>query len=464
MLVMSGDVRAILKRLSLGLRQQPPQRVLFQPELTSSRQTRNSANQMNSPGPALNQYGMTNGVQTNGISMTLANYEPRPQLPLTLKPVTTPANNPEHFSQKRARAKDDVAGRAAQKHKGMMLPGTGFQGPNIYIRALLALQSNIPEEESYALHHLVKISHERGDKYRFDQFPGLAEALTSKVLQITSLFYDVEWDVSYRATSSIDESSTLDGLHGTPNLLQKLEKKSSIDHEDEIHSYDFLNDLGRINEAGLVMRNMVMLEENASYLAKIPTIRDFITIALNLPRRPFAIELQHYALEIAEQLTKYFAIQPNDPLYTSLLMQLETTDRGAIITALRAIGRISMNLDENYRIRDVPIPIVRRACEWLMIEDEELRNACLDFLYQYTAQLDNVENLIQNISVEGFVNQVVRLLMHGAHLEERREKSRHHSSVKETTNPENIPKLSQDLIEQLLKYDEPERSSHWYLV
>ncbi|KAI9666056.1 MAG: Chromatin structure-remodeling complex protein rsc9 [Bathelium mastoideum] len=448
-------------RATRSLRQAPPQRVLFQPDLTSSRQTRNSSNQMNSPGPSLNQYGMANGVQTNGVSMTLANYEPRPQLPLTLKPVTTPANNPEYFSQKRARAKDDIAGRAAQKHRGMMLPGTGFQGPNIYIRALLALQSQIPEEESYALHHLVKISHERGDKYRFDQFPGLAEALTAKVLQVTALFYDVEWEISYRASPPADEGSTLDGLEGTSDVLQKLTNKTLLDDGDEVHTDGFLDALGRINEASLVIRNMVMLEENAAHLAKIPSIRDFIVIALNMPKRPVLVELQHYALEIAEQLTKYFIVSPNDPLYSSLLALLDTTDRGAIITSLRAIGRISMNLDENYRLRDVPAPIIRRVCEWLMIEDEELRNACLDFLYQYTALLDNVENLVQNISIEGLVKQLVRLLMHSAHPEERREKSRHHSSVKEQTNPESIPKLSQDLIEQLLKFEEPERSSHW---
>ncbi|KAL9087527.1 MAG: hypothetical protein Q9165_006638 [Trypethelium subeluteriae] len=448
-------------RATRSLRQAPPQRVLFQPDLGSTRQTRNSSNQVNSPSPALNLYGMTNGIQTTGALMTLANYEPRPQLPLTLKPVTTPANNPEHFSQKRSRAKDDVAGRASQKHKGMMLPGTGFTGPNIYIRALLALESHIAGEESYALHHLVKISHERGDKYRFDQFPGLAEALTAKVLEVTSLFYDVEWDISYRVAAPADESSTLDGLQGTADVLQKLGTKIPIDNDDEVHTADFLAALGRINEAGLVIRNMVMLEENAAYLAKIPSIRDFITIALNMPKRPAVVELQHYALEIAEQLTKYFAVTPNDPLYTSLLALLETTDRGAIITSLRAIGRISMNLDENYRLRDIPILIIRRICEWLMIEDEELRNACLDFLYQYTALIDNVETLIQNVSIEGVVKQLVRLLMHSANLEERREKSRHHSSVKEPTNSESIPKLSQDLIEQLLKFEEPERSSHW---
>ncbi|KAI9708578.1 MAG: Chromatin structure-remodeling complex protein rsc9 [Bogoriella megaspora] len=447
-------------RATRSLRQAPPQRVLFQPELASSRQTRNSSNQMNSPGPSLNSYGAPGHGQTNGASMTLANYEPRPQLPVTLKPVATPASNPEHFTQKR-KAREELSRGPVTKHKGMMLPGTGYTGPNIYLRALLALQSHIPEEESYALHHLVKISHERGDKYRFDQFPGLADALTAKVLEITSLFYDVEWEICYRGGTTRDESSTLDGLQGTPDVLQKLGSKILINGDDDVQTESFLSSLGRINEAGLVLRNMVMLEENAAHLAKLSAIRDFITIALNLPKRAAAVELQHYALEIAEQVTKYFIVSPSDPLFLSLLAQLDTTDRGAIITSLRAIGRISIKLDQQYRLRDVPITVVQRVCEWLMIDDEELRNACLDFLYQFTVLIDNVEALIQSVNVEGLVNQLVRLLMWNATSEERREKPRHHSISKPQPQSDTVPKLSHDLVEQLLKYEEPDRSSHW---
>ena len=83
-------------------------------------------------------------------------------------------------------------------------------GPNIYVRCLLALKSKIPAEQDYALHHLVKISMERGDKYRFESFPGLAEALIEKMLEVSSLFYDVEWEVSYL------------GNNGMPHILKRF--------------------------------------------------------------------------------------------------------------------------------------------------------------------------------------------------------------------------------------------------
>src|ERR1700733_642774 len=97
-----------------------------------------------------------------------------------------------------------------------------FDGPNIYVRCLCALRSGIPTEQDYALHHLVKISMERGDKYKFESFPGLAEALIEKLLEISSLFYEVEWQVSYTADGLMTRENTIDGLQGTPDILQKI--------------------------------------------------------------------------------------------------------------------------------------------------------------------------------------------------------------------------------------------------
>src|SRR3984957_14447878 len=126
-------------------------------------------------------------------------------------------------------------------------------GPNIYIRALLALQSNNVEEEAYALHHLVKISHERGDKYRFDGFPGLAEALIVKVVEVASLFYDVKWEISYRDDEMNQEKNVLNGLTGTPDLLQRIRSLTVIDMQDDLLPEDVTAALGRVHEAGLIL-------------------------------------------------------------------------------------------------------------------------------------------------------------------------------------------------------------------
>ena len=389
--------------------------------------------------------------------MTIANYEPRTAVPSTMRPVTTPSNNPDYFNQLKRRYIVNRKNRPVPL-KGMMLPGTGFPGPNIYLRALYALRSREPEEEAYALHHLVKISHERGDKYRFDQFPGLAEALIEKVIQAASLFYDIKWEISY-VEEDLGRSNVLNGLEGTSDLLQRIKSLQTLDRQDDLLPEPDAKNLNMINEAALILRNMVMLHENAYYASTIPAIIDLIVIILNLPDHPMVVELQHYALEIAEQLTRFWYLDGQNALYRSLLNQIDTDDRGKIITSLRAVGRIAMNLEATNKLPGVPEKTIKSICNWLLVEDEELRNACLDFLYLFTGFVDNVEILVNEVDVEVLVNQLVRLLQFGAQaFEERRSNPK---SSKTSSQADGAPKLSSAIIEQLVSSDEPERSSQW---
>ncbi|KAF2130297.1 hypothetical protein P153DRAFT_430541 [Dothidotthia symphoricarpi CBS 119687] len=432
-------------RATRSLRHAPPQRVLFQPE-SSTRQTRQSTT-----GHQVNGYG------TSAAAMTIASYEPRNPVPSTMKPVVTPSNSLDTYIQSRKKYILNKKNRPVPP-KGMMLPGTGFPGPNIYIRALHALRSREPDEEAYALHHLVKISHERGDKYRFDQFPGLAEALIAKVIDVGSLFFDVSWDISY-VEDDFDQPHVLNGLSGTQDLLQRIESLQTLDTDDDLLPEDDAKALNMINEAALIVRNMVMLKENALFVSMIPSVQDLIVVVLNLPKHSTVVELQHYALEIAEQLTKYWELSAQSPVYRSLLAQVDSDDRGRIITSLRALARIAMNLEATNKLSNVPTKTLQSICDWLLVEDEDLRIACLDFLYLFTGFADNVEILANEVNIGSVVNQLVRLLQHGAiAYEERR------STPKTTKSPQphdGAPKLSSAIIDHLVTLDEPERSSQW---
>ena len=448
-------------RTTRGLRQQPSQRVLFQPDLTAGRQTRGTAQGTpGSPSPGMAVNGIMNGYSSNSAATaTLASYEPAQSYPLSLKPVVTPANNPSFYQNERKRKAEAIAGPLAKKYRNIMLPGTGFIGPNIYVRAQLALQSGIPDEEQYALHHLVKISHERGDKYRFDQFPGLAEALLKKVLQISSLFYDVEWEVCYDDYNAITDDETLDGLSGTPDVIDKLKNRIPLVTEDHLQDADFVSRLSRIMEAGLILRNMCMHADNAQYLARQPLARDYLAIVLSIEHSS-VVELQHYALDTSEQMLQWCDLSSQDPLYQSLLSFLNVEDRGAIVTTLRTLSRIAMHLAGPKRLDDVPPATLRQIQQWLLIEDEELQSACLDFLFQYTSSAGNVEHLLQCVDVNSMARELGRMLLFHA-----KQKDSHSVSAK-IEEPDNQPpapvaRLSRSLVESLLKMDEPERSSEW---
>nr|POE53517.1 chromatin structure-remodeling complex subunit rsc9 [Quercus suber] len=456
----TDDPGSATGRSSRGLRQQPPQRVLFQPDLKTVRQTRmQDPAGYASPTPGIGANGLTNpSTFTNGASATLASYEPSQSYPLSLRPVVTPANNPEYYRMERRRKAEANAGPLAKKYRHVMLPGTGFVGPNIYVRAQLALQSGIPDEERYALHHLVKISHERGDKYRFDQFPGLADALLQKVLRVSSLFYDVEFDVLYDDTFEPTDDEVLNGLHATTDIVQRLHDRMPLITNDSTLDAEFIDQLGRITEAALVLRNMAQSDNNAQYLVQQASMRDYLAIVLNLPPHPSIVELQYYALETAEVLVTWYDLDSQDPLYQSLLAQLQRADRGLIISTLKTVARIAMNLMAPKRLDNIPVEVLRKVQAWLLLEDEELRSACLDFLFQYTSFSNNVDHLLRTTDSEALTRQLSSLLLFAAkeHVEPRKEKAQ-----EEEDSALPVPRVNRSIVEDLIKLEEPERSSEW---
>lgn len=333
-----------------------------------------------------------------------------------------------------------------------------YEGPNIYTRCLQALRSGIPDEQAFALNHLVKISYERGDKYKFESFQGLAEGLINKALEIGSLFYHIDWEVSYAADYDNSNLGVLNGLEGTQDIIQRIRNLPPKKILDHLQPAEFQDHLLRIIEAVLTIRNMVMLPDNATYMADVCPLRDLICILLHLPNLEMLVEIKHFALDIAEQITPQLLLDSSDPLYQTLLTQLDSTDRGSILTALRAISRISMNLDATNKLEDVPVEVLRNIMNWLLLNDEELMDACLDFLYQYTAVVANVERLIEAVNMENVVPHLVRLLAHGA---KRVKEEKILEPEKKTLCTEEVPPLPVDLHEKLRDTDEPHRCYYW---
>jgi chromatin structure-remodeling complex subunit RSC9 len=343
---------------------------------------------------------------------------------------------------------------------GLTFLEAGYEGPNIYVRILLALRSTVPAEQDYALHHLVKISHERGDKYKVEAFPTLAETLIEYALSVSSLFYNVQWEVDY--TEKKFDLNTLDGINGTPDILQRIQSLKRIDSADELEPEELALKFTKVNEAGLALRNLSTLEANAVYLSTLPQLRDYLSIVLNLPPSDQVTELKLNILDIAEEVTQYWSMDVSDPLYRSLLDQLDnSSDRGTILRAIRAICKISLNLEEPNQLRGVPVSIIKRLFEWLLLEDEELVEACLDFLYQFVLISDNVGVLIANaeeLSLPFLMSQFGHLLQHETR--EVTEKVLVYPAIRPAPAKE-IPTVPRELLNHFLQYDEPERSNRW---
>ncbi|KAH6900739.1 hypothetical protein B0T10DRAFT_36091 [Thelonectria olida] len=464
-------------RASRGLREAPPQRVIFQPDTGPSRTTRHSAAHQashqnspatNTPQTPSHQQGIPSIPQQpshqanrpsilhqppnpENTSHLVTSYQPRYLKPLQLRAVATPSNAPNEFL--RARQNQRVVDPRVP-----LQPGTGFDGPNIYMRCLNALRSNITEEQAFALNHLVKISYERGDKYKFDSFPGLAEGLVEKALEIGSLFYHIKWTVTWASLSDPNDISVLDGNNGNPDILERIDSLIEKDTPDVLQPEAYADEMVLITEAILTIRNMVTLPENAHNMSDFHPLKDLLCIVLRLPDRDSLVEVKHLTLDIAEQLTPFMVLGSEDALYKVLLEQMASEDRGVILTALRALGRISMNLEATNTLGNVPGSVLQRICSWLLLNDDELTDACLDFLYQYTAVVPNVDNLIRSQTPENLVDQLTRLLAHGA-----RKVQREYVLMPEqkTAARDEIAPMPDDLLQDMLKLEEPDRVHRW---
>jgi chromatin structure-remodeling complex subunit RSC9 len=463
-------------RASRGLREAPPQRVIFQPDTGPSRTRAASSQHQNhvahSPAPNSQQNPshhvdmqaspmmhhqrgpsiMHHPPAAENTSHLIASYQPRQHKPLQLRAVATPSNAPTEFQRARL-----SQGQSADPRQPL-LPGTGYDGPNIYTRCLNALRSEVPEEQAFALNHLVKISFERGDKYKFDSFPGLAEGLVDKALDVGSLFYHVKWTVSWDPYNDSSELGVLNGTDGTQDILERIESLIEKDTPDVLQSEKYSDELVLVTEAVLTIRNMVTLPENAFSMCDFYPLKDLICIILHLPVRDSLTELKHLALDIAEQITPFMVMDPDDALYKSLLSQMTSDDRGIILTSLRALGRISMNLDATNTLGEVPQLVLRRISNWLLLNDDELTDACLDFLYQYTAVVPNVDHLMRSLVPEHLIDHMVRLLAHGA-----RKSQREFILMPERKIParDEIAPMPDDLLQEMLKLEEPDRVHKW---
>lgn len=397
---------------------------------------------------------------------------------MALRPVITPGNNPEMFRQRVAAAKLNAFLKPALEPQQALkhLPGSEspphleeilltslvvMRGPNIYIRCLYGLRSEIAEEQDFALHHLVKVSFERGDKYKFEGFPQLAEALLEKALEISTLIHGIKWKVSYEEDAGLEDGDVLNGSLGTAGLYERLQTLPVLADDDFLEPAEFSHRLIKLYEAALVIRNMVMLEENAMFLSKFSLLRDFLIIALNLPPQERLAEYRQYALDIAEQVTKFWVLDATSPIYQSLVKNLASEDRGVVVSSARAIIRIGMEDQQASRLTGIAIPTIRTLASYLLIDfDDELVLASLELLYQYTALSENMTVLLTSEPsiLRRVAPRLVSLLLHNAQANEHRLKTKEAERLPPVVN---IPVVPDELFNHLLTLQEPERSTRW---
>ncbi|KAK2781310.1 Chromatin structure-remodeling complex protein rsc9 [Onygenales sp. PD_12] len=447
-----GDARAVR-----GLRRAPPQRQPFPTPAPVTRQTRSGGNSQATP-TNTNNTPLTPAVSSPSSTPTTTTAIPAAvnmdqRTPMYTIQLDTPSNRRGIHSQ------IEPPGPLPRTVDPLLVSMIPEKTPRIYNHCVKGLACGIPEEVDFALHHLVVISDERGDKFKFEDFPLLAEDLIEKVLDLTILVSGVKWEVDY---AGIEEPrvNLLDGSNGTPDLLERIKKFPPTFKKDTVEDEDFCTKIRHITEASLTLRNMSMLEANALWLSDLEIFKESMIILLKTAHQRRFKEIINNMLDTLEQICPYWETDPADPLFDCVIDLLSSTDRYQALTSLRIMILYSMDLDTDKTLKCIPEEKIRPLLHYTLLEqDKELLSGTLDFFYQYTALQDNVEDLLTIDEFQGsLITRLVNLLMFEGEQDINEIVDQEERKAPPATA---IPIVPPDLHALLMQYTEPERCSRW---
>ncbi|ODQ53812.1 hypothetical protein SAICODRAFT_55704 [Saitoella complicata NRRL Y-17804] len=317
-------------------------------------------------------------------------------------------------------------GPAGAAVPSVLIPPPVMASPNL-MRITMALRSGIPSEVDWAMHHLLRMSYEQGEHLRLELLPGLPEALLEKLSLIMELPVDGP-DAEIKAMQfTAEEQKTLD----------------------------------KVLEAGLVLRNLALEADNGKFLARLLRTRESVQHGIGLPEASHLVELKHYCLDIAEAISPHIRVEDeNDAFYIGFCKLLETNDRSFLIIALRTLVRLAIGDDTNILLQEIPEKTINRLLQMLILNDEELNAAILDFMYQWTSYKINAQAMMTRPDAIELVKRLVDMMRRNTEEMEyvypvlMRGEPRHKAPVQP-------PRLPAELMTELMQYNEPERTIKW---
>lgn len=318
-------------------------------------------------------------------------------------------------------------------------------------RAALALKSGIREEMEWASKYLIKATYELADDFLLEKVGGLIETLLSLISRgITSLSDDSSVDVtnsSEHLTNGDSRPSKRLKLH--PAYFERRKKCQ----------------IPKALEAALILRNLCLQPENAKFLLRLPILTDIISRGLQLPDVSESLEMKQYCIEICDAVPATLHVNSeDDPFYLILIRGLESDDRSMLLSSLRALSRLSVADEHNRLLQEIRPTTVTRLIRFLQLNDVELLHALTGFFFQFTTYKTNTAALVKNPEIATLMRRLLGLTMWNAQFAPRDIVISDAKSIEVapvSPPPQEPPQLSEDIVRELLTFQEPERAIHW---
>ncbi|CAG8459761.1 2054_t:CDS:2 [Ambispora leptoticha] len=285
-------------------------------------------------------------------------------------------------------------------HRGSWREGYYLEGGH-HNRMLLALRSTLPNEIDWAFKRLTKLSHECSDSFHVDRIPGLVDAL----LAFVAPFFE---DCAKLSDISEPVSNEDNFMNLVENDAADNNAVSMNTFFDSIESQQYHQ---RVLQAFLIIRNFSFLEHNMRLMAAYKPLRKYLIEGLKLKVFGNFIELRHYCLDIVENICPYVILKGlDDPFMTTIPILLYSNDKALIMGGIRSLTRLALNESNITVLRDIEAKTVQRMIELLLIEDEELVAAVLDWLYQFSDLHEDMAYRIAQCTPGNFVRLMIRFM------------------------------------------------------
>ncbi|KAI8378016.1 uncharacterized protein BYT42DRAFT_614646 [Radiomyces spectabilis] len=237
-----------------------------------------------------------------------------------------------------------------------------FMDEEFRTRILLALKSCLPNEIDWAFNTLVKFSY-ASENFSLDFMPVLVDLL----LGFTDPFFEKHIEPAVANPKS-------------PGEIDPVIFSSKKDQEM----------LERVLQVFHILRNFSFLEINIRRLAHHEKLRHLLMLGIALPPSSPYVELTRHCLDILENIAPQVTVSsPNDSYLTVMTYLLFTNDRALILGSIRSLTRVAVT-EFNERVLGIAnSAIIGRMAQFLLLDDEELAAATLEYLYQYSGLRGN---------------------------------------------------------------------------
>ncbi|KAK9679655.1 Chromatin structure-remodeling complex protein rsc9, variant 2 [Basidiobolus ranarum] len=215
-------------------------------------------------------------------------------------------------------------------------------------RILLALKSSLPNEVDWAFNNLIVLSYKCDDTFQIDSIPGLLDAIL--------YYFDLD--------SLGPDHGRFDSLFNLDTDTVCMERALQIVH---------------------VTRNLSFLGNNAQTLASHDFYLEILLRGIELPSDGKKMELRHLCLDAFENLCPYITLRNRSARFIKPLKHLVyTSDRALVLGSVHSLTRFALNESNESVLSVVDDKLIQRMFELLLIKDEELVEAAVEYLYCYS--------------------------------------------------------------------------------